>query len=193
MQEASRLIKTNRTQPIENFDSAFSPASGKTVTESGKAVVTTRVLSNYAAQFRAMFSGKKNLFDCAGEGLPLGLEHKSIETLDSIINTAPRKTAPSKAPSRKTVNYRSPLLFLKEEKESLEELKDLLANGDKSRFRNENESLSSQIKSLLEGREYLFMHFPDGFAPQIDESFLKRVRVELNFFIKQLDIAHSCA
>ncbi|HAZ96694.1 MAG TPA: hypothetical protein DCW73_05600, partial [Treponema sp.] len=78
------------------------------------------------------------------------------------------------------------------EKKKLEELKSLLSDGEKSPFRknlHKEISLSEQIKKIAEEREYLFLHFPDGYVFKMEQSFLKRIRAETDFFIKQLEIA----
>ena len=70
------------------------------------------------------------------------------------------------------------------EKKALEELK-LIFTGKIIFPKNESEE---KIKLLLEEREYLFLHFPDGINPSLDESFLKRVRTQIDYFIKIFNI-----
>jgi hypothetical protein len=41
-----------------------------------------------------------------------------------------------------------------------------------------------KIESLAKKREYLFLHFADGERFKSDLSFLKRVRIEIDFFLK---------
>jgi hypothetical protein len=49
----------------------------------------------------------------------------------------------------------------------------------------------ARIRELLFGREYLFLHFPDGFEPSLERGFLTRVRAEIDFFIKDIRRALS--
>ena len=76
--------------------------------------------------------------------------------------------------------------FFAEEILALEKAKSLLADGEKSEYREKNLSLQEQLKSLLECRDYLYLHFPDGQKFSFEISFLKRIRAEINFFLKQL-------
>ena len=52
-------------------------------------------------------------------------------------------------------------------------------------------SLNGQLYALLAGREYLYLHFPDGYRVSTDTAFLKRVRAEADFFLKQIGLAES--
>lgn len=89
--------------------------------------------------------------------------------------------------------------YLEEEKLALETLKDILTYGDESKYRNaalknstlqnsESKSLSleEQIDSLILPREYLYLHFPDTPQNTNRQSFLNRVRIETDFFLKEL-------
>ena len=50
---------------------------------------------------------------------------------------------------------------------------------------------SAEIEKLLLSREYLYLHFPDGLKASLDLSFLKRVRAEIDFFIKDIAVGKS--
>jgi hypothetical protein len=43
-----------------------------------------------------------------------------------------------------------------------------------------------EIYAILSDHEYLFLHFPDGYKPSTAPSFLKRVRAEIDFFLKDI-------
>ncbi|MEE3314782.1 MAG: hypothetical protein VZR56_11580, partial [Treponema sp.] len=58
-------------------------------------------------------------------------------------------------------------------------------------YREKNKTLSEQIRSILEKREYLFLHFPDGYKLCMEENFLKRVRAEIDFFLKEMKIGEK--
>ena len=74
--------------------------------------------------------------------------------------------------------------FLKKEKESLVRLKELLVHGENV-FPPPSPNLNEEIKSLLATRDYLYLHFPDSHKKNFsDLSFLKRVRTEIEFFLK---------
>lgn len=175
-----RFINSGRLAPIENYDAAFFMAAQTVISKNGKKICSTKILLQYVQQFRLMFQNEKNLFDCSSTGINLGIPQSNFFTI---------KENPSKEKCESDKNVSN---FCKKEKRKLEELRSLLSYGEKSPFRNnlpEEISLSEQIKKLAEEREYLFLHFPDGYAFKMEQSFLKRIRAETDFFIKQLEIA----
>jgi len=77
--------------------------------------------------------------------------------------------------------------FYEEEERSLKRLKNILSSGQ-----NMSEAeRSAEIEKLLTSREYLYLHFPDGLKASLDVSFLKRVRAEIDFFIKDIAVGKS--
>ena len=76
----------------------------------------------------------------------------------------------------------SPSLILKQEAASLQELKDLLTGQKKL----PEDQLQKEITNLICQREYLYLHFPDGHKFAYTQSFLNRVRVEIDYFLKVL-------
>jgi uncharacterized protein YeeX (DUF496 family) len=67
--------------------------------------------------------------------------------------------------------------FLIDELKSLEELRTILITGKKT----------EKIIPIIKEREYLYLHFPDGYKePTLDISFLNRIRAEIDFFIKDI-------
>ena len=75
--------------------------------------------------------------------------------------------------------------FISEEISALEKIKSLLSEGKNSVF-YKGINLEEQIKDLLSEREYLYLHFPDGYCYNGGQSFLKRVRAEIDYFLKLL-------
>lgn len=172
-----RLINSNRLVPAENCDAAFSEAVQAAVSKTGKKIRTTKILLQYARQFCIMFQNEKNLFDCSSTGINLGIPQSNIFTIKE--STAKKKCESSK----------NGFAFCEREKRELEKLRSLLSDGEKSPFVSKKSSISNQIRELAESREYLFLHFPDGYSFKMEQSFLKRIRAETDFFIKQLEIA----
>ncbi len=72
--------------------------------------------------------------------------------------------------------------YLQKEKESLEELKALLT-GEKQ---VPPEELEREITALVTEREYLYLHFPDGHKFVYTQSFLNRIRIEVDYYLKVL-------
>ena len=48
------------------------------------------------------------------------------------------------------------------------------------------DSRNEEIIKLLKKREYLFLHFPDGYQLNLSQDFLNRIRVQIDFFLKIL-------
>ena len=72
--------------------------------------------------------------------------------------------------------------ILKKEREALEELKALLT-GDKQMDADERQK---EITRLITEREYLYLHFPDGHRFVYTQSFLNRIRIEVDYYLKVL-------
>ncbi len=72
--------------------------------------------------------------------------------------------------------------ILSNERTALLELKALLT-GEKKLPADE---LQEEITKLICEREYLYLHFPDGHKFVYTQSFLNRVRVEVEYFLKVL-------
>ena len=72
--------------------------------------------------------------------------------------------------------------ILKKEAASLEELKALLTGETKLPA----DQLEEKITQLIKEREYLYLHFPDGHKFAYTQSFLNRVRVEIDYYLKSL-------
>ena len=69
--------------------------------------------------------------------------------------------------------------YLISEREELIYLKDILTGNKKI---PENE-LQDFLSKTISDKEYLFLHFPDGHQFQYNQSFLNRVRVEIDYFL----------
>lgn len=73
--------------------------------------------------------------------------------------------------------------FLLNEKEALIQLRDILSGKTEMSEIERNK----EIKSLIENREYLYLHFPDGYKFSMELNFLKRIRGEIDGFLKILE------
>ena len=67
--------------------------------------------------------------------------------------------------------------FYHKEEGVLQELRKGLSSGN---------ICQERILEILEEADYLYLHFPDGYKPSLDISFLKRVRSEIDFFLKDI-------
>ncbi|EPF27407.1 hypothetical protein HMPREF1221_00213 [Treponema socranskii subsp. paredis ATCC 35535] len=202
----ARLASSFKTAPAANYDAAFSPFMQKIIGKGDIPFFTSPALFSYAQTFRAYFSESPNLFDAGTTGIDLGIPQKGAdELIRESGNTAgvkdekdsARKDADEKAvyaektiaegtafSKRKALSVRN---FYEEEERELERLKNILSSGQNM---SEKER-SAEIEKLLASREYLYLHFPDGLKASLDLSFLKRVRAEIDFFIKDIAVGKS--
>lgn len=187
MAHKARLLQNCRTMPCENYAAAFSHGAEKMPGKNGGQVFTTKNLSGYAALFSNFFLPAKNIFDCGKTGLDLKLAQvKSLalcgKEFDSHLENENIRDKKSEA-------QKNAFDFLQEERRALLALADILSNGEKAKSRAKDISYDEQILHLLENREYLYLHFPDGESPKQEKNFLNRVRIQADYFLKEIDVA----
>ncbi|MEE3411598.1 MAG: 6-hydroxymethylpterin diphosphokinase MptE-like protein [Treponema sp.] len=205
-QSKALYIGSNRARPFVNFAASYGLGTEKVTEKGGRDFWSSKNLIAYAALFRDYFKGAKNLYDVGKSGLELGLERKSLleflekgaaagsfgleKDFGQAQEWPPRSLAFESLASASAGNCES---FLRGELTSLQALADLLSKGDGSQFRNKSSSLGEQILQELRGREYLYLHFPDGSAPSLELNFLTRVRSQIDFFCKDIETALAIA
>ncbi|MBQ9494119.1 MAG: DUF115 domain-containing protein [Treponema sp.] len=205
----ARLANTTRTAAIANYDAAFSYGAQRTQGKDDACVFTTPTLLSYAHTFRSFFACTRNVYDAGKSGLDLGIERRTIDEhmQSEMLDASPLCATTSKtmqtdnvATSKMTKTSNATTFtqndntlatriaqFYDEEKYALTELKKLLQYGQHM----EKNKRNKKIAKLLECREYLYLHFPDGWKFSLAPSFLTRVRAEINFFIKDIRIAQT--
>lgn len=170
-----RLINSNRLNSPANYSAAFGLGAEKLSDKKGNLFITTPTLSNYAAMFNSFFGKEKNLFDAGESGLSLAIPQ-------AIPKPSDKKLLHLKESKFSDTQKYEIQNFLNEERTALENLKDLLTGKTKL----EGEALLSEITRLAEPREYLYLHFADGYKFTTSQSFLNRIRTEIDFFLKYL-------
>ena len=185
----SRLSCSARLSPIENYNAAFAPGVFELKDKCGKKMLTGKSMKGYADNFYSSFRNVPNLYDIGKSGIPLGIPYVSADSLSFMNNSGSADALEEKLslPADKARKEKI-LHFYKDEEISLQTIKDLLINGDKSLFRNQQITLTEQLEELLKEREYLYLHFPDGYRLSTELSFLKRIRAETDFFLKQIKV-----
>ncbi len=179
-----RIVRGERLNSVANYDASFGENVFKAAGKNNNPVWTTPVLSSYAKAFIDNFSREKNIFDAGKTGLKLNIPQKVIECTNAIIWEKSKTCEKQNNSTRKT----KIIEFYHSQKSALLTTLDLLSNGESSQQRND-ESLSDQITNLLKDKDYLWLHFPDGTQFNLSTSFLKRIKAEIHFFIKQIDTA----
>lgn len=191
-----RLNQCNRLKTVENYDAAFKEGAFSFAKNNGKVLFTDKALFSYAEQFIDRFSKTKNLFYCTKSGIDLKLPQLNIseETINkNSADTRQTKKYIDKAElNSNTLNQKLCIKikqFYETEKNTLKAIKDLLSKGNASIYRNTDLSLDQQLYSLIKPRDYLYLHFADGYRFSMDTSFLKRVKAEADFFLKDIQFA----
>ena len=185
------LSSTSKLKSVFNISSAFSTGTSSIISANGKKMITSKALESYALLFNENFEDEQNIFDIRTSGINLtsakaDLDH-FIESLPANLNSNSYEL---------NLNYQaipksSITSFLQNEKQALEELKDLFTYAENSALRKKDISLNEQIDSILTNREYLFIHFPDAVGPTNPQSYYNRIRIELDFFLKEINVALS--
>lgn len=170
----------NRIRSLENLSAACTPDAQKLTGKDGKTVIAAAILMDYARIFRSYFSGQgKNCFDAGKSGLDLGLPRLSLK--DVLHMTDLQKPVDGKcAFSINIVEKEQLLAYFTEEQAALESLKSIFT-GERTL---PEPCAAFEIERSLNVREYLFLHFPDGTKPRLDTDFLKRVRTQIDYFLK---------
>ncbi|MBQ5536409.1 MAG: DUF115 domain-containing protein [Treponema sp.] len=179
--EETRLAKRTRLSSDGFFEAAFGNGARKECGKNGD-VYTDIALSSYAELFRSAFRAQTNLFDAGKSGLPLG-----IPDAGDYFWNFPRgngillkETGKGKVQAERAAEK-----WLEDEERALERLRELLMFGnDVARC---GKTADEEIESIVSCREYLFLHFPDGYRCDTKNiSFLKRIRTETDFFLKDI-------
>ena len=180
-------LKQNRLKSIINLAAFFREGSFPALSKTGKQVRSDPSLRNYRNLFEQEFGGNTRIFDIGGSGLPLGLKTILAAEAFEILNS-PGKAVPlvSSAPGLKA-NDLQIAGFVRREINTLNELKGMLSG--------EIPIDPVCLEELLDTADYLWAHFPDcagagGRRPQAaDISFLKRVRIEIEPFLRLWEMA----
>lgn len=186
----ARLSAANRFSPAENYAAAFRAGAKAIAGKNAIPVITDQALSGYALSFADFFKGMANLYDCGKQGLPLSIQEISSEKtrmyLETIEEERPAFTAEEdSAPEERKSNQSEIHSFLESEEKALNRIKELLMFGND--VASCSCSLEDELTALISPREYLFLHFPDGYKCEShDISFLKRVRSQIDFFLKDI-------
>ena len=197
----NRLLSVNRLNPAQNYGSAFSESAQVATDKKGSKIFTTHILSSYAATFNSLFQNEKNLFDSGETGLPLAIPAAN-PSVSNIPGKADIRVKPVYDTNKSEYDMKQcehnnisathmsfPFStqeaaklteFFINESAALNELKDILTG----KITLSEEERNNRILELISQREYLYLHFPDGHKVSTEVSFLKRVRAEIEIFLK---------
>jgi len=159
------------------------------VSKTGEQVRSNPAMRKYRDLFEREFGGNPRLFDISGPGLPLGVKTITAAEAFTILNEAGYHlpTAQNSAPSERE-EFKADIImaFAKREADTLKELKDILTGAIPSE--------PERLEDLLDTADYLWAHFPECAGaggrrpPATNLSFLKRIRTEIDPFLKLWEI-----
>ena len=187
----ARLLQADRFSPVENYGAAFRNGAKKVCGKNGIEVYTDTALENYAKSFQDAFWNTTNLFDAGEQGIEItGNKLQINASVDEEGFTGGQNGENFTFDDEFSVcsNADSIKSYLEGEEKALNRIKELLMFGKD--VASCSMSLDDELFSLISVREYLFLHFPDGYKCKTsDLSFLKRVRSQIDFFLKDIKSA----
>lgn len=175
-----RLQTTTRINQIQNIASAFSYGNIFETGKDDKPIVSSPTLISYAQIFNAFFPSEKNLFDFSEKGIKLQIKHKNPEKLLSEKCKEKLSETFSSEINEQKQNYSKINNIIQNEKKELKELLSLLTT--KTEF--SEAEFKEKIEKLALEKEYLYLYFPDGYCFSYSQSFLNRLRTQIDYFLK---------
>jgi len=184
-----------RLDPPGSPHADFAPGVYQVAGKDGMQVRTDPSLSGYAdlcclrfGQDRQGEAGRPRFIDLGSSGFPTAAGRPVFAEADAIIRGMTKEDGTAQAGS--SCPFPGPLFqadrgrvsaFLANEMKGLELLKGILTGNIRI------EDAPGTLEGLVRERDYLFLHFPDacrGYSA--DTQFLKRIRIELEYFLKTL-------
>ena len=194
----SRLLAQNRFSRIFNAGAVVREGVFNTFSKINNPVKSDPAMRTYCNLFKKEFSGDNRIKDIAGNGLSLGLETLSTEKTAEILGTdfndgTETNEKENYIAESRPGNINNISGFIKNEKELLEKLRSILTGTGTEIKCIDNKK--TDLETLLDQADYLWSHFPDCAGtegrrpPSTDLIFLKRVRAEIDPFIKLWELA----
>jgi hypothetical protein len=180
-----RLYRQDRFHGLINAGGAFRRGVFKKTAKSGITVLSDPAMVSYRDLFEQEFAGEERIHDLMGMGLPLGTRPLSLEKARDLLGAGPSPSCHLPALPDPEGRKTAAETFLRKEREALFELRKILTG--------ETRSPGRPLEELLDREDYLWAHFPDCAGtggrrpPAEDLSFLKRVRMEIDPFLRLLD------
>ena len=193
----AKLRRQSRLKGILNTEAAFGLSVFKTFSKAGTAVLSNPVMRNYRDLFEKQFAGcSTRLFDITGSGLPLGVKTLSMEEAFSLLTSHDSMVNRPNNDEKSMPNAEKLRDFVILEIKRLNMLRDILTGSSPMDY--------GLLANLIDECDYLWSHFPDYAASsrrpdkaeleaggQTVVSFLKRVRAEIDPFLKLWELTAS--
>jgi hypothetical protein len=175
-----KLVSLTRLRSPLNAEAAFRGGVTPLPSRGGPPVLSGGALKRYRDLFEREFSGDPRLFALGGSGLPLGLPLLEAGDALALLRGPPSAAVPRPLlPESRRAEFRA---FLGRERDLLLEMRGILTGPG---------SGGERLAALLGECDYLWAHFPDhagAAGVPAGDSFLRRVRAELDPFIRQWEL-----
>ena len=199
--------QSTRLSPPGSRVPSLSPGVTEVRGKENNAVFTDPALSGYANLCAATFAqfsdipgqgsvrSSQSFLDLGTTGLDMGFPRVTTAEAESVLEGVREKNRPGRAQetgsggkaagtATTTAQNNAIRAFLESEKKKIESVRSVLT-GERA-IENAQEFLAGEIGEM----DYLFAHFPDGYRGYSDNpAFLKRVRIELEYFLKTINTA----
>jgi hypothetical protein len=176
----TRLAGSSRFSPLVNAAAAFRAGTFTALSKTGLPVRSDPAMRGYRDLFEQEFGPDRRIFDIEGPGLPLGVATLTMDQALEKLAACREKKAPVVNAGNCEAKCKTVKAFIEQEMSCLIKLKNILTGT----------SIPEELGGLLDDCDYLWAHFPEcagagGRRPEAtDLSFLKRVRAEIEPFIK---------
>ena len=187
----------SRTTSLINAAAAFKDGTFTALSKTGQTVRSDPSMRKYRNLFEQEFGGNPRILDIAGSGLPLGIKtitaSEAFAILNGSMDAANGSASGGASHNGGQTDKREKLAaFVLREMETLNTLRETLSG--------ESPLEPARLEELLDSADYLWAHFPEcagtggqktgGRRPAAtDLSFLKRVRTEIEPFLKCWEMA----
>ncbi len=177
-----RLNRTNRLRSLTDPSPAFRPGVRTPTDKNGLPIHSDPALMGYRDLFERDFAGTGRIYDLGGTGLSLGIPRLDAEAAARLLGRSEAPREGERIPPVDRGLGQKVAAMIDAEERALTELKEALTGG---------KTLSDQgLENRIDFCDYLWAHFPDcagaeGRRPAAkDPSFLKRVRAEIDPFLR---------
>ena len=185
-------LKQNRFRSMINAGATFQDGTFSILSKTGTQIRSNPIMRNYRDIFEQEFGGNTKLMDINGPGLPLGIKIITPADAFAILSQAGKGTDSVLQPQMNTPSAgqkEKVTAFIQQEIDILTTIKDMLTGALPPD--------TTRLEELLETADYLWAHFPEcagagGKRPcGTNLSFLKRVRAEIEPFLKLWEMAYD--
>jgi hypothetical protein len=182
------LFRANRLAPLLSSPPSLAPNAGGTRGKDGSTAYTDPSLSGYASLCASFYSGVTPPFmDIGSSGLDTGLPRASPEEAEAYLAEYRRERGFATRTEaidggRNDIDAIGHLL--REERDALVHARGIMTGEIAEEYP------AQALEDILRERDYLYLHFPDGYRGfSADAGFLRRVRVEIDYFLKTISNA----